>query len=562
MEISNSLNESSMSNKKNRHNNIISGQQRIRGSIQRTKNEDIDLQKIINQAYHFKCKGELELDLKTNLLTWSLKGEKSQEFLQRYKNGEDKIIINKEDINKIMVLDSPNNNRYLIKIIIKSNKDNYYIFSFQDKDNSRLIRNKYYELLSNDYYNYYKNEFYLLSTEDQKKIALLMSTRYLRLLYRKIYSCYSTHDIEKIWIIIKMIYPELITINLGKNNIQLSRDEELMMLVERKYNVTKLINSDRTIYKSYKNIKNIKDKNFWDNFIDRQKGNNTYIVGGYKQCVWDKEDNGEEDKEKPINIIFEDLEKDKYFYDDYETNYLYHNENMKKEIEKNIPEIKLLNDYSMNKIKENNYFSYSFQCINGYNRAQLKNRSMRNNISSSSIKYGDIREEKLENDTRYKNRLKKESLLNKIKTMENAFNQQKKNTNTFYTTMKKINEENRKMYELAKFEPSGIPVNEIFKKKYITFTLLIKDLVSAFNIINKSLIGMKKQEEKSSSPSKRYLCDYNIKNNYERFYKEIKSIYEGLKTSKQKENLINLEKVYNFLQKNAEIAIERMNNYK
>ena len=73
---------------------------------------------------------------------------------------------------------------------------------------------------------------------------------------------------------------------------------------------------------------------------------------------------------------------------------------------------------------------------------------------------------------------------------------------------------------------------------------------------------MKKQEEKSSSPSKRYLCDYNIKNNYERFYKEIKSIYEGLKTSKQKENLINLEKVYNFLQKNAEIAIERMNNYK
>ena len=181
-----------------------------------------------------------------------------------------------------------------------------------------------------------------------------MSTRYLRLLYRKIYSCLYKHDIENTWNIIKCKYPNEIKINLGKNRIQLSRDEELMMLVERKYNITKLINSDNTIYKSYKNIKSIKDINFWDDFIKRQKGNNTYIVGGYKQCVWDIEDNGEEDKEKPINIIFEDLEKDKYFYDDYETNYLYHNENMKKEIEKNIPEIKLLNDYSMNKVKENN----------------------------------------------------------------------------------------------------------------------------------------------------------------------------------------------------------------
>ena len=128
--------------------------------------------------------------------------------------------------------------------------------------------------------------------------------------------------------------------------------------------------------------------------------------------------------------------------------------------------------------------------------------------------------------------------------------------------MKKINEENRKMYELAKFEPSRIPVNEIFKKRYITFTILIKDLASAFSIINKLLMGIKKQEEKSSSPSKRAICDYNIKNNYERFYKEIKSIYDGLKASKQKDNLPKLEKVYNFLQKNAEMAMERMNNYK
>lgn len=94
-----------------------------------------------------------------------------------------------------------------------------------------------------------------------------------------------------------------------------------MMLVERKYNITKLINSDSNINKSYKTRNNIKDKNFWDNFLDRQKGNNTYIAGGYKPCICDYE-NKDKEEEKQINIIFEDLERDKYYYDNYETNYL------------------------------------------------------------------------------------------------------------------------------------------------------------------------------------------------------------------------------------------------
>ena len=330
-----------------------------------------------------------------------------------------------------------------------------------------------------------------------------------------------------------------------------------MMLFERKYNITKLINSDSTIYKSYKNIKNIKDKNFWDNFIERQKGNNTYIAGGYKQCVWDKEDNGEDDKEKPINIIFEDLEKDKYFYDDYETNYLYHNEKMKKEIENNIPEIKSLNDYSMNKVNENNFFYYSFQCLNAYNEGTIKNKNMRNH-SCSNIKFGDIKEKKFENYSRNKIRLKKEELLNRIKNMKNQYENQKKINNSFHITLKAINKENHDMYKLAQFEPSNIPVYKILSK-FLNNTFLIKDLELAFNISKSQIERKKIAEEKSSSsyPTK-CMCERNLINNYEKFYKEIKSLYEKCIKIKKNIKLAELEKIANFLLKTSEMVLNRM----
>ena len=564
MESNNNSNESSNNIGRNKYNNNMLRQQLSRSSTQKPKNEDINLSKLITQAYHFKCKGELELNLKTNDLTWTLKGEKSQEYLKKYTKGEEKIVINKSDISKINDIDDPKSNRYLLRIIMKNAKDTSYIFSFQDKENSLNIKNKYMELLlSNDYYDYYKNEFQLLSTENQKRICLLLNNKYLNLLYRRIYSCIYNHDIEIIWIIIKFRYPEFINVNLGKNKIQLSRDEELMMLVERKYNITKLINSDSNINKNYRDIKNIKDKNYWDNFIDRQKGNNTYIVGGYKQSVCDNDDNAEEDKEKPINVIFEDLEKDKYYYDNYETNYLYHNDSMKKEIERNIPEIKLLNDYSMNKVKENNYFSYSFHCLNAYNnKGPIKNRSMRN-INSSNINYGDMKVEKTENDQKCKKRLKKEQLLNIIKKMEIENDNQKKN-NSFHTTMKKITKENHDKYELAKFDPSLLPLEKNLSL-YINYTFLIKDLVSAYNITKSVLYyKLKKQEEKSSSssPIKRVNYDLNMKNNYERFYKEIKSCYDLFKKKKQKDDLGRFEKIINFLLENTVVVIDRMSGYK
>lgn len=566
MESNNKLNDSSMSNgnpRRNRpQNNSGMKPQMNRDIIQKQRNDEINLLKITAEVDHCECKGELELNLKTNQLTWVLKGEKNNLYIKKYKDKkEDKIIINKDNIKKINPKDYPEKNEagalvkyfYLIKIEMDKSND-VYNFLFSDKNNdNEMIRNKFYELLSSDYYDYYKTEFQLLSTEYQKRFCLLLNNKYLQLLYRKLYSC--CKNIELTWKIIKFRYPEAININLGKNKIQLSRDEELIMLVERKYNITKLINSDSNINKSYKTRNNIKDKNFWDNFLDRQRGNNTYIVGGYKPSKCDNE-NKDKEEEKPINIIFEDLEKDKYYYDNYETNYLYHNETMKKEQENNILEIKLLNDYSMNKVKENNYFSYSSICVNAYNnKRSIKNKNHRSNSNNSNILYANMEEEKMEYNSRNKNRLKKEQLLDKIGKMKSDYTNKKKDNNSFNTTMKIINKENHEMYELAKFEPSTIPVEKICNQ-FLNLTFLIKDLMLACSFINFPLDRSKRQEERLSSSSSsinRDLHDQIIRSNTERYKKEIKSIYENFKKKKEREDLKNTDYIINFLYKNAEM---------
>ncbi len=147
--------------------------------------------------------------------------------------------------------------------------------------------------------------------------------------------------------------------------------------------------------------------------------------------------------------------------------------------------------------------------------------------------------------------------------MEIENNNQKKN-NSFHTTMKKITKENHEKYELAKFDPSLLPLEKNLSL-YINYTFLIKDLVSAYNITKSVLYyKLKKQEEKSSSssPIKRVNYDLNMKNNYERFYKEIKSCYDLFKKKKQKDDLGRFEKIINFLLENTVVVIDRMSGYK
>ena len=72
-------------------------------AIQRPKNENSYL-KISAEVYHFKTKGELVFDLKTNKLTWTLKGEKDELYIKKY-GDQKEININKDEIKEINLKD-------------------------------------------------------------------------------------------------------------------------------------------------------------------------------------------------------------------------------------------------------------------------------------------------------------------------------------------------------------------------------------------------------------------------------------------------------------------------
>ena len=516
-----------------------------------------NLLRISAEAFHFQTQGELVLDLKNEDLKWNLKGAKSELFNQKY-NGKDSIpTIKKADIKKVSKTDMEKDNRILLRIELK-NENTCYIFSFYG--DNKIVGNKIIELLQNDYLDFYKTEFKLLPIEYQKRICLLLNNKYLSSLYKKLYSCSS--DIDSIWNFIKSRYPQLLNINLGKNRIQLSRDEELIMFAQKKYNITKLISSDNNISKSYLTKSNIKSDKFWDDFINTQRGNNgTYLVGGYKPVICHFEnDNNEEVKNSTLNTIFEDLEKDKYYYDCYETNYLYHNDKMKKEQDNLKEKIKLLNDYSMNKMKNVNYISYPSICI--YNKKIMKNKNIKR-MSESNISFinGEKNEDKMDIEENIqnnnKNRLSKEELLNRISNMKAEFENGKigKKSKSAFDTMKAINDENYKFYNLMKFDTNRFPYNNIIYIA-INYVFIIKDLLFAWKCERHAYFKTRKLDD--SSPQKAY-----FKKKLDRYSKEIKSNYETLKKKiSQSNNPENLQQVVDFLIDNVEKAMRKieMNN--
>ena len=538
-------------------NNIIRNNRQNRPNIPRQRNEDNNFLKISGEVYHFFTKGELVLDLKTEDLVWTIKGEKTSPYKKKYGDKE-KINIQKSNIKKV-IKHLTDDKRYLLRIELKNakEKEKPYNFSFQ---NNEKLRNKFYELLSNDEpFKFYKNEFQLLPIEQQKYICLLLTNKPLLELYRKLILI--NNDINNINTelnFIKYIHPEAITINLGKNRIQLSRDEELIMLSQRKYNTTKLLSSDSNIYESYINQGNGPGENFWKEFIEKQKANHTYIVGGYKPsiCNIDKKDKNEK-KEENSNL-FEDLEKDKYYYDCYETNYLYHSDNMKNEPGKTKDRIALLNDYSINKIKDINYFSYTSLCMNHYNKERnIKNIFRKKNTNLNCKKMEEEIEINISNSNQ-KNRLKKEELLNKLKHMEIEHDNEKED-NSSYTTMKAINDENRYFYNYAKFKPSEIPIDNIITYLLQKFILIIKDLALEQQYCYRGYFEKPKKQEEKLSLQKKISNEQIIRQRLDRYNKEIRNLYENLKKKIIiKKGNSTSPKVLEFLEENVKRTIDHL----
>jgi hypothetical protein len=317
------------------------------------------------------------------------------------------------------------------------------------------------------------------------------------------------------------------------------------MFAQKKYNITKLINSDINISKSYLTKNNINCDKFWDNFINNQRGNNSsYLVGGYKPSICNLENNNiEEEKKKTINIIFEDLEKDKYYYDNYETNYLYIDNEMKRHQENLKDKIKILNDYSIDKMKNVNYCSYPSLCIN-YNKKSMKNKNIKRMFETNinEEKNEDIMdyEENLQYDNNNKSRLSKKELLNKISNMKNEFKNGKKEKNAF-DTMKAINNEKHKLANLAKGigETPNKYINYI-----INYAFLIKDLLYALNCEKIENLKSRKNDEFS-----------HIQKINKRFENYSRKIRNNLEFLKKKRNQNDKSEIFDFLIDNVEKAV-------
>ena len=425
-------------------------------------------------AYHFRSKGKLRFEIEKSKLTFTIKeSDKSDIFKQKYKE-QSEIYIMKSNVKNVDVVNSnkDNNMRYFFKVNLRDGSNySFYFHKEQNKDYEK-VRDKFVQLLQEDYFSIYKSEFQKMDIETQKKICFLMKNEDLFYLYKKL-SKYLFNP-EKIYKYLKILHPERITINLGLNRIQLSRDEELIMsinLSKKKFNVEKLVSADIDISKTYHQSmekKGYKSEEFWNEFYNQQKENKTYLVGEYNPIINHEDDNEEINN----NNLMEALEKNKYYYDTYESNYLHNSNNNNDDYYTKL--FKTINNYSMNKMKEINYFSFSPTCINIYNnRNSFKNKSLIKKTLSTSLNNAEA---------------------NKITQMKKEHDEKKlkKNSNN-NTTMKAIIEEIDKIYNLTNI--MNFTNNSADDLKDIYFKIfLIKDLSSIY----KSEINLLEKKKKTS----------------------------------------------------------------
>ena len=436
--------------------------QRSNSSLSKTTNRE---QKknfgflITNEASNWGNKGLLSLDLEKNELTWKSNDTNIDKNI-------DKIIIQKNNIKNTDKTKSKGNEYLLVQLKkADSNKSESYIFCFEGEDNT-MIRDKYKNLLNDDIFPYYKNELKSLPIQTQKKISLILNNKYLSKLFFQLYSPRFTNNLDKIWNYLRNRYPEFMQINLYTNKIQLSRDEELLTYAKNTYNINRLLSADDTIKNSYiSSKKNFDNENYWEEYIEKQRGEKNYLFGGYKEIINNNNDN--DNKNKNSTKLMEDLEKDKYYFDPYETNYLYHYTSLskmnemktKQEYAKNL--ISLLNNYSINKINGVHFFA-----------AQTEKFSFdKNNYNNES-------QNKVDNVLFNKGK-KTNNIMNKLNDMKKEYENSKQDEdNSYKDTMIQIKNENYKIYlQYICFRQIEKKISKMHIEEILEEVQLIKDLI-------------------------------------------------------------------------------------
>ena len=457
---------------------------------------------------HIKTYGKLTLDIKKEKFTFSAKGRMSDDFINTYKNRtEFEILLSNIEI--FQYINEIDKGKYKLSMEMKNKTHKVFIFEKEKKKNneetwdkfvylinSSIIKNK--EVGKNEkfipFFEFYSTELSKMDEVTKKKICFLMKNKDLLILYLRLSKIY---DPETIFQYIRNIRPEKIDINLGENRIQLSRDEELLIqfhFYNKIINMNKLILSDidmlneKKLYYKDKIKDGFQPEEFWNNFYSEQKENKTYIIGKYKPIYSHDENNFEIND----NNLFEELEKNKYYYDNYETNYLL------KENENDINDIKtLLNNYSINKMKEINYFSYTPQNLNLYKSINISKNPKMNLLSQDmEVEYY------YENKDKNRKRIPKSELYERISKMRKEYKQNtiidKNNKNN--TTIKAINEEANKIYYLSNtLDKSGQSFMDLYEKINLIRELsIICDMENNIYQKNKDIISKQKRKEKKA----------------------------------------------------------------
>ena len=495
---------------------------------------------------HIKTYGKLTLDIKKEKFTFSAKGKMSDDFKNTYKNRtEFEVLLS--NIKIFQYINEIDKGKYKLSMEMKNKTHKVFIFEKETKKNyeetwdkfvylinSSIIKNK--EVGKNEkfipFFEFYSTELSKMDEVTKKKICFLMKNKDLLILYLRLSKIY---DPETIFQYIRNIRPEKIDINLGENRIQLSRDEELLIqfhFYNKIFNMNKLILSDidmlneKKLYYKDKIKDGFQPEEFWNNFYSDQKENKTYIIGKYKPIYSHDENNFEIND----NNLFEELEKNKYYYDNYETNYLL------KENENDIKtDIKtLLNNYSINKMKEINYFSYTPQNLNIYKSINIS-KSPKMNLLSQDMEV----EYYYENKDKNRKRIPKSELYERISKMRKEYKQNtiidKNNKNN--TTIKAINEEANKIYYLSNtLDKSGQSFMDLYEKINLIRELsIICDRENNLYQKNKDIISKQKRKEKKAK------IKY-IQNEMEEILEEIEII----------DNNYHQKTLFNFLIKYAE----------
>ena len=128
-------------------------------------------------AYHYQIKDELIIDTEKGILKWIRRGDKKQNFKDRYiseNQDEVVIIISVIKVKDLLKFYDEKSKRYLIKIV--SAKEFAFSFQEENKDNEK-IRDKYFINLKYGFLKYYQNEFLKYPIQIQKKISFLMNNQ-------------------------------------------------------------------------------------------------------------------------------------------------------------------------------------------------------------------------------------------------------------------------------------------------------------------------------------------------------------------------------------------------